>query len=47
MQYEKITKLAEANYGEKNIRFLQHFHEQIQMQLIYNVGSFTESLTNA
>ena len=47
MQYEKMAKLAEYNAGEKSEIYLNHLHQQIVMQMSYNVGSLTESLSNA
>lgn len=47
MQYEKIARIAEENYGENNPNFLQSFHQYLQTQLAYNVGSLSDALVNA
>lgn len=47
MQYEKIARLAEVNYGEKSPSYLQSLFQYTQMQVSYNVGTLAEMLANA
>lgn len=47
MQYEKIARLAEVNYGENSTAYLQSLFQYTQIQISYNVGTLSEMLANA
>jgi hypothetical protein len=47
MQYEKMSRLAEFNYGQQSEQFIEKFHQEILMQMSYNSGSHEKHVENA